>query len=226
MLVPGPHLINGLLDLIDNYLPMSIARLGLATCVLLASGLGVVFGIELVLTGPVIAEQGVRADHLNVLSDMLLAGIVTCGFAVYYNTGWAHVGMAAAGGMAGHGLRFLALRAGWTLEAATLLGGFAVGVVSAWIARSTRTPVAVISFAGAVTMMPGLQIYRALGGALQLARPENAADLPAIAVPLGNALQASVAVGALALGLIVGSQTVLALAGGRDSPTPSTLGPN
>src|SRR5262249_46943865 len=45
MLVPGPHLINGLLDLIDNYLPMSIARLGLATCVLLASALGIVFGI-------------------------------------------------------------------------------------------------------------------------------------------------------------------------------------
>src|SRR6476620_10615417 len=31
MLVPGPHLINGLLDLIDNYVPMSMARLGLAT---------------------------------------------------------------------------------------------------------------------------------------------------------------------------------------------------
>src|SRR5262249_59046633 len=30
MLVPGPHLINGVLDLIDNHLPMSMARLGLA----------------------------------------------------------------------------------------------------------------------------------------------------------------------------------------------------
>ena len=29
MVVPGPHLINGLLDLIDNHLPMSLARLGL-----------------------------------------------------------------------------------------------------------------------------------------------------------------------------------------------------
>ena len=37
MLVPGPHLINGLMDLVDNYLPMSLARLGLAAGILFAS---------------------------------------------------------------------------------------------------------------------------------------------------------------------------------------------
>jgi uncharacterized membrane protein YjjP (DUF1212 family) len=226
MLVPGPHLINGLLDLIDNYLPMSIARLALAAGILLASALGIVLGIELILEGPLPARQGARADHLNVLSDMFLAGVVTCGFAVFYNTAWVHVGMAAVGGMAGHGLRFLAREADWTPEAATLLGGFAVGAISAWIARSTRTPVAVIAFAGAVTMMPGLQMYLALGGALKLARLEDAADLPTVAVTLGNALQAAVVVGALCLGLIVGARTVLAVAGEQGSPaTPSIASP-
>src|SRR4029077_10188779 len=56
MLVPGPHLINGLLDLIDNYVPMSIARLGLATAILLACAVGIVLGIELTLGGPLGAE--------------------------------------------------------------------------------------------------------------------------------------------------------------------------
>ena len=110
------------------------------------------------------------SDRLNLFSDMALAGIVTCGFAAAYNTTWSHIAMAAVGGMAGHGLRYLALEAGWNLDAATFLGGLGVGLVSAWIARSTKTPVAVIAYAGAVTMMPGLPIYRALGGALQLAR--------------------------------------------------------
>jgi uncharacterized membrane protein YjjP (DUF1212 family) len=217
MLVPGPHLINGVMDLIDNYLPMSIARLGLAAGILLASALGIGLGIEISLPEPLISDQSVPADHLNLLSDMLLAGLVTCGFAVFYNTLWVHVGMAAVGGMAGHGLRFLALEVGWTLEAATLLGGFAIGVVSAWIVRSTKIPVAVIAFAGAVTMMPGLQIYRTLGGALQLTRLENAPDLGIVAVTLGNAVQAFVVIGALALGLIVGARAVLVLAGERDS---------
>jgi uncharacterized membrane protein YjjP (DUF1212 family) len=224
MLVPGPHLLNGLLDLIDNHVPMSIARLTLAAGILLASALGVVLGIELTLGGPLAAGQDVTTEHLNLFSDMFLAGIVTCGFAVFYNTLWVQIAMAALGGMAGHGLRFLALEAGWPLEAATLLGGLAVGVVSAWIARSSRVPLAVIAFAGAVTMMPGIQIYRALAGALQLARLKNATELPAMAGTLGDGVQACLVVSALALGLIVGARTVLAQAGERDFTPTSSAG--
>jgi uncharacterized membrane protein YjjP (DUF1212 family) len=218
MLVPGPHLINGLLDLIDNHLPMSIARLGLATAILFASALGNVLGIELTFWEPLVGDQANTSAHLNLFSDLLLAAIATCGFAVYYNTPRVQVAMAALGGMAGHGFRFLALKGGWTPEAATLLGGLAVGVVSAWIARSSRTPVAIIAFAGAVTMMPGLQIYRALGGALQLARLRNETDVTTIAGTLGDASQSCLIVAALALGLIIGSRTLLALASDRDIP--------
>jgi uncharacterized membrane protein YjjP (DUF1212 family) len=224
MIVPGPHLINGLLDLIDNYVPMSLARLALATAILLASAVGIVLGIELTLSEPLIADQGVTAEHLNVLTDMLLAGIVTCGFAVLYNTPWSQVALAALAGMVGHGLRFLALEAGSTLEAATLLGGLAVGVVSAWIARSNKTPVAIIAFAGAVTMMPGWQLYRALGGALQLARIRGETDLPSIAETLGDASQAALVVSALALGVIVGSRIVSAVLGEREAPTMRLTG--
>jgi uncharacterized membrane protein YjjP (DUF1212 family) len=226
MLVPGPHLINGLLDLIDNHLPMSLARLGLATGIVLASALGIVLGVELTLPGPLPEGQAATVDHLNLVSDVVLAGMVTCGFAVFYNTAWGQLGMTVVGGMAGHGLRFLALEAGSSLVAATFLGGLAVGVVSAWMARTARTPLAVIAFAGAVTMMPGLHIYRALGGALQLAREIGQTDSAVVAATLGNALQAGFVVSGLALGLIFGARTVLALAGERDSPRMSSLGDN
>jgi uncharacterized membrane protein YjjP (DUF1212 family) len=222
MLVPGPHLINGLLDLIDNYVPMSIARLGLATGILLASALGIVLGIELTLSVSLLGEQAVSTGHLNVFSDMLLAAIVTCGFAVFYNTPWPQVGMAALGGAVGHGLRFLALEGSWRLEAATVLGGLAVGVVSAWIARAKGVPVAVIAFAGAVTMMPGVQMFRSLAGALQIARLGEAVDLSTVTGTLGDASLACLVVSALALGLIIGAKTVLVVAGERDSKTMLT----
>jgi uncharacterized membrane protein YjjB (DUF3815 family) len=201
-----------------------MARLGLANGVLLASALGVVLGIELTLSGPLVTGQDVPADHLNVGSDMLLAGIVTCGFAVFYNTPWPQLARAVLGGMAGHGLRFLAVEAGWRLEAATLLGGLAVGVVSAWMARSNKSPVAVIAFAGAVTLMPGLQMYRFLRGALELARLKNETDLSTIAETLGNGFHACLVVSALALGLVVGARVVLGLTSERDAPTTSSLG--
>ena len=164
MVVPGPHLINGLFDLIDNYLPMCLCRLGLAAGILLAAALGIVLGIELTLPAGIPESDG-SADHLNLVSDMALAGVVTFGFAMFYNTAWRHLGMAVVGGMAGHGLRFLALQLDCWLEVATFLGGLTVGAGAAGMARSSKTPVAVIAFAGAVTMIPGLSLYRALGGA-------------------------------------------------------------
>jgi uncharacterized membrane protein YjjP (DUF1212 family) len=218
MVVPGPHLINGLFDLIDNYLPMSLSRLGLATGILLASALGVVLGVELTLPVSFLAEPAAPGDRLNLVSDMLLAGVVTCGFAVFYNTAGRQLWMAAVGGMAGHGLRFLALEAGCWPEAATFLGGVTVGAVAAVMARQSRAPVAVIAFAGAVTMIPGLTLYRALGGALQLARLAEGTDAELATRTLGNAFQGWLVVSALALGLVLGARVVRALAGERDPP--------
>lgn len=211
MIVPGPHLINGLLDLSDNHLPMSLARLGLAVGILLASALGIVLGVELTLPGPLVAGQGARTGQLNLAGDMLLAAVVTCGFAVFYNTGWKHVALAALGGMAGHGLRFLALQAGGGLVAATFLGSLAVGTAAAWMSRSQRLPVAVIAVSGAVTMMPGLHMYRALAGAVQLARLSAEADPAAVAQTMGNAIGAFLVVCALALGLVLGARATLAI---------------
>jgi uncharacterized membrane protein YjjB (DUF3815 family) len=176
-----------------------------------------VLGIELTLPDSPIADKAASSDHLNLLSDMVLAGIVTCGFAVSYNTAWALVGMTVMGGMFGHGIRFLALENGFTLDVATFLGGLGVGLVSGWMARSSKTPVAVIAFAGAVTMMPGLHLYRALAGAMQLARQLGKSESAAMAATLGNAVEACMVIGSLALGLILGARLVLAVAGWYDS---------
>jgi uncharacterized membrane protein YjjB (DUF3815 family) len=213
VLVPGPHLINGLLDLVENYLPMSLARLGLATAILMSSAIGVIGGLELAFPSPPIAGTSADASHLNLLSDMLLAGVVTCGFAVYYNATWKQVGLAVVGGMGGHGLRYVALNVDFTPEAATFFGGAAVGLVSALIARSFKIPVAVIAFAGAVTMMPGVQMYRALGGCLKLAQHRGISNSSELAATLGDFMQASLIVAALSLGVIIAARSVVWTAG-------------
>jgi hypothetical protein len=61
-------------------------------------------------------------------------------------------------------------------------------------------------------MMPGIQIYRTLGGTLRLARWKESAEQPMIASFLGNASQACLVVAALALGLIVAERAVSRLA--------------
>lgn len=215
ILVPGPHFLNGLLDLFDNYVPMSIARLTLSTGIVTAAALGTIVGVEAILGEFPQAAINDGSERLTLLSDMVLAGVVAAGFAAAYNTVGAHLALASAGGMVGHGLRFLALNAGWTLGAATFAGGLGVGLVAMAIARFTRTPVAAIAYAGAVTMMPGVAIYRALGGVMQFARLQIADDSAAISGPLSYAAQAGVAVGALALGLVLGTRAVQLIIGDR-----------
>jgi uncharacterized membrane protein YjjB (DUF3815 family) len=217
MLIPGPHLINGLQDLIDNDLPMSLARFGLAAGILFAGAAGVALGVELTLSDPAPADRTADVGPLSLATDASLAGIVTCGFAVFYNTAWRHLAMAMFPGMAGHGFRFLALEADYGLLAATFVGGLTVGMLSGLIAWRHRTPVAVIASAGAVTMIPGLSLYRALGGALRLARLPDRTDAATVTATLGHALQAGLVIGGLALGLVVGARAVLALVGDRDA---------
>ena len=44
MLVPGPHLINGVHDLLENHMQTGVCRLALATGILLTAALGVALG--------------------------------------------------------------------------------------------------------------------------------------------------------------------------------------
>jgi len=209
MLVPGPHILNGLFDLIDNQLETSIPRLGLATGILLASALGIVLGARLTLPLGELPTQTAVDLNLNLFSDMILAGIASCGFAAFFNVPRRQLCMAAIGGMAGHGVRFLMLENEFPLETASFVGGLVVGTFSAWIATSIRAPVAAIAFAGTVTMIPGSSFYRALGGALRLAREANGSAQAIAASTLAHACQALAVVGALAIGLVLGIRMVL-----------------
>jgi uncharacterized membrane protein YjjP (DUF1212 family) len=209
MLVPGAHILNGLFDLVDNHLATSIPRLGFAIAVLMASALGIILGARLTLPMGELPTHTASDPQLNLFSDMLLAGIATCGFAAFFNAPWRQLRMAVIGGMAGHGIRFLMLENAFPLETASFFGGFVVGAISACIAASIRAPVAAMAFAGTVTMIPGSSFYRALGGALRLARQQRGDAESLAASTLAHVCQSLAVVGALAIGLLLGIRLVL-----------------
>jgi uncharacterized membrane protein YjjB (DUF3815 family) len=183
---------------------MSLSRLGLAMGLLLASAVGIVVGVRLTLPSADFPEQPHVGVDINLISDMVLAGIATCGFAAFFNTPWRELRIAALGGVAGHGLRYLALEKGVPLEVATFFGGLVVGALAAWMARATRAPVAVIAFAGAVTMIPGVSFYLALGESLRLMRLSDVSNPGLAASTLSHAIEGCVVVSGLAFGLVLG----------------------
>lgn len=206
MLVPGPHMINGLYDIIENHLQTGIPRLGLATGILIAAAMGIFLGGWLTLGMTTVPpHRGAPAD-IGLALDVVLAGFAACSFGAFYNAPWRVLWTSIACGMAGHGLRYLCLQAGMPLEIATLFACTAIGVMAGIFALRQRISFAAIAFAGAVPMMPGVLIFQGFAGAMQISFAGQAAALPLIAETFAYLFKAAFVVGAMGLGLLVGSR--------------------
>ena len=205
MLVPGPHLINGLHDMLDNHMAPGISRLGLASGILTAAALGVALGGWLTLNVTTVSTSPSEALPLTLALDVALAGVAACGFGAFYNAPWRVLWVSILSGMVGHGLRYVCLDA-VGVAMATFFACLAIGLIAGVAADRMRMPFASVAFAGAVPMMPGVFLYQSLGGAMRLAAAGPAADPAAAAVVLALSCSAALVVGAMVLGLLIGAR--------------------
>ncbi|GAA5178454.1 hypothetical protein GCM10025771_17620 [Niveibacterium umoris] len=206
MLVPGPHLINGLYDMLENHMQTGISRLGLAIGILVAAALGVFLGGWITLGMTTVAATPSADAHLTLLTDILLAGLAACGFGAFYNEPWRVLWISVLCGMVGHGIRFLAMQNGVSQEIATLAACLAIGAMANVAVDRLRVPFAAVAFAGAVPMMPGVFIYQGIAGAMQVAREGAHADPALLAGTFACFFKACFVVGAMGLGLLLGAR--------------------
>jgi uncharacterized membrane protein YjjP (DUF1212 family) len=207
MLVPGPHLINGVEDVLENHMQTGLCRLGLATCVLIASAIGVFVGAWLTIGRSDVALDPSNRMQLTLVLDVLLAGAAACGFGAFYNTPWRLLWTSVLCGMIGHGIRFVCMQHGVNQGAATFGACLVIGLLTSGFVHQLRVPFAAIAFAGAVPMMPGVFIYQSIAGAVRLSLAGPTADPATAAATLALWFKAAFVVGAMALGLLLGART-------------------
>jgi uncharacterized membrane protein YjjP (DUF1212 family) len=205
MLVPGPHLINGLYDIFENHIQTGVSRLVLAGGILISAAIGSLFGAWSVMDLNQITPATSDAVHLTLILDVVLAAVASCGFGAFYNSPWRVLWISIFCGMAGHGVRFLLLDSGVSLPGATLLACITIGVIASVAVNRFRLPFSSVAFAGAVPMMPGTLIYRSIAGAARLSLPGNVADPELAAGAVSQLMQATLVVGAMAAGLLLGA---------------------
>jgi len=205
MLVPGPHLIHTVQEMLENQMQAAVARLGLAATILVSASLGVLVGVRMTIgaMGHVVTPS--PATQLTLPLDMLLAGIAACAFAVFYNTPWRVLWITVLCGSSGHGIRFMSMEHGLSQVAATFLACLFIGLAAMAAASKFRLPFATVAFAAAVSMMPGLFIYESFAGALRISAEGRGADPAFVAASLTLFVQAGFIVGAMAVGLLLGA---------------------
>jgi uncharacterized membrane protein YjjP (DUF1212 family) len=205
MLVPGPHLINGARDMLENHIPAGLCRLGLAAAILIATAIGVVLGAWLTL-GPATVSSSPSPDmRLTLALDVVLAGVAACGFGAFYNVPWRVLWVSILCGVVGHGIRYLCLEH-LSVGISTLFACVAIGVIANAAADRLRLPFSAVAFAGAVPMMPGVFIYQSIAGAMRLSAAGSAADPSLAAATLALSFQSIFVVGAMTIGLMVGAR--------------------
>jgi uncharacterized membrane protein YjjP (DUF1212 family) len=214
ILVPGPHVLNGAMDLIAARINLGASRLVYAGLIILAISAGLLLGMGLLSVSLPVGEPG-RAVPLWL--DVIAAGAAVAAFSIFFSTPLRMLGWPVAIGMLAHALRWGALKAGAGVATGALVACLLVGLILTPIARRWRMPFAAIGFASVVSMMPGVFLFRMASGLVQLANNSNA-NFDLLRATIADAMTAITIILAMSFGIVAPKMIIDRLGGGA---TPS-----
>jgi len=201
VLVPGPHILNGALDLARVNIPLGAARIGFALLVTLMICAGLLLGLSLggvtlPLTGTVV--------HVPLIFDVLAAGVAVAAYGTFFSMPARMLAVPIAVGMLAHGARWLAISsAGASAEGAALLACLVVGLLITPAADRLKMPFAAVAFAAVVSLIPGVYVFRMAEGFMLLIKQGTAASPAVVAATAAAGAAAFLITFAMAFGLLL-----------------------
>jgi uncharacterized membrane protein YjjP (DUF1212 family) len=201
VLVPGPHLLNGALDLARTEIALGVARIIYASVIVLMICAGLLMGLAV---GGVALPAAGGTTSVPLLYDVVAAGVAVAAYGTFFSMPWRMLPIPMLIGMLAHAARWLVIAAaGFGIEMGAFVACLIVSVMVTPIAERLRLPFAGIAFASVVSLIPGVFLFRMGGGLLALIALGAKAPTDLLQDVIVDGATAFVVVLAMAFGLII-----------------------
>ena len=166
VLVPGPHILNGAIDLARTRIALGIARLAYSGVIVLLICAGGLFGFTAVGANLAIAGP---SPPVPLVIDVIAAGCAVASFGTFFSMPWRLLAFPIAAGMLAHAARWALISvAGTNAATSTLVACTLVSVLVAPVADRLHLPFAALAFSAVVSLMPGFFLFNAATGLVEL----------------------------------------------------------
>lgn len=200
VLVPGPHFLNGSIDLLRARIPIGAGRLSLALLIVLSICVGLLAGLA--LTGTAFPQASISID-VPLGYDVLAAGVAVAAYGSFFNMPWRLIAVPVAVGMVAHAMRWQLLQHGASPQVGAFGATLLVGAVIAPIAHRLRHPFGATAFAAVVSLIPGVLMFQAISATLAAVDLGAKADTASLLPIIDNGATALMVLLAMAAGLIL-----------------------
>lgn len=200
VLVPGPHLLNGTLDLVRGRLPLGASRMGYAGLVILMICAGLLAGLSL---GGVSLPASGPSNSVPLWADVIAAGVAVAAYGTFFAMPWRMLPIPILIGALAHACRWAVISmGGGSVETGALVACLVVGTLITPIADRLRLPFAAFGFACVVSLIPGVFLFRMAGGLVELIAPGGNASPDLLLSIATDGMTAVLIFLAMAFGLI------------------------
>jgi len=201
VLIPGPHLLNGTIDLARARVALGASRIGYASLIILMICMGLLLGLSF---GAVSVPVSGPSYPVPLKYDVIAAGVAVAAYSTFFAMPWRMVPIPVVIGMLAHAARWATISvAGASVETGALVACLVVGTIVSPIADRLRLPFAAFAFASVVSLLPGVFLFRMAGGFVSLTARAGSASPELLVHTIADGTTAFLIILAMTFGLIV-----------------------
>ena len=207
VLVPGPHILNGMTDLVRGRISLGAARIAYACLITVMICTGLILGLAL---GGVSLPAAGPSPSVPLGYDVIAAGIAVAAYGTFFAMPWRMLPIPIVIGMLAHAARWEVISvAGVSAQTGALVACLLVGVIITPIADQMRLPFAGLAFASVVSLMPGVFLFRMAGGMVDVVTLGPKAPQELLVQVVADGTTAILVILAMSFGLILSKMCIL-----------------